>query len=218
MPTSVTLLDGDCALSLSAARGFADWSTVWNSPPNQALHDTRKSPFVLAAGDVISVPDLPLKTVNGATDTSHRFVLKRVWARIHVRFLQRNRDGTEAPIAGATCKVTVGGVEAMTSTNGDGWIDVKVVPNARTATVMVDGESNVRPPFAWQLSVGSLLPLTTRQGALNRLANLGYAAPGENVEQCLSFAVRAFQDESGLESTGEFDSATCDQLEARHGI
>jgi hypothetical protein len=217
MPTDYAIDAGDCTMSVAAEAGYHDWKPVWNAPENQALRESRKSPFVLLPGDTVTVPDPRLKTVERPEMALHRFVLKTLRARLRVRLLQRHADGTQAALAGASCHVTIDEVVTDATSDSDGWVEVKLDPAARAAELKVD-KTQTNPPLGWHISLGTLLPDTETSGAVNRLINLGYRALAEDSQVYLPYAIRAFQEDAGIEVTGELDDATKSELAKRHAI
>ena len=219
MATSKTIALGDCTLSVAVASGFTDWQLVWNHADNESLRDARDSPFCLAEGDQLAVPDLAPKEVTLATGAKYKFVVERPWAHLRVRLLQRDRDddAKDQPLAGAACKLVVGDQTIEITTDGDGWADAKVPPLTRAATLTVAAGKD-HPAIGWSLMVGELAPADDPRGAADRLANLGYGAPGEDAVACLPYALRAFQEDAQLTVTGELDDATVDALAKQHGI
>ena len=219
MATSKSIDVGDCVLSVAVAGGFTDWEPVWNHADNEALRDVRPSPFCLAKGDQLAIPDHAPKKFTLATGAKYKFVVTRPWAHLRVRLLQRDRDkdGKEQPLVGAACQMVVGDQTIAVTTDGDGWVDAKVPPLTRAATLTVAATKD-HPAMGWSLMVGELAPADDPRGAADRLANLGYGAPGEDAVACLPYALRAFQEDAQLTVTGELDDATVDALAKQHGI
>ena len=217
MATSRTIAVGDCTLSVAVASGFTDWEVVWNHADNETLRDVRDSPFCLAEGDQLAIPDLSPKTFTFATGAKYKIVIKRPWAHLRVRLIRRDGDGKDQPVAGAACKMVVGDQTIEVTTDCDGWADAKVPPKTRAATLTVAAAKD-HPALGWSLMVGELAPADDPRGAADRLANLGYGAPGEDPVACLPYALRAFQEDAELEVTGELDDATTDALAKQHGI
>ena len=217
MPKRIVVEKGDCSLSIGAQNGGQAWDKVWNAPDNQALRAVRE-PFTLAVGDEVVVPDVETKTVTVATGKSHTFVVKRPKARVRVRLLSRDAEGKEKAVSGASCHFLVKDrPEVTTSSDGDGWCEAVVPARAKEVRLVVDGTKE-RPVARWKLAAGALAPSESHEGASARLANLGYAVPGQDPLACLPFALRAFQEDTKLEVTGELDDATADALAKRHGV
>ncbi len=144
-------------------------------------------------------------------------MVKRPWAHLRVRLIQRDAQGKDQPVAGAACKVVVDDQTIAVTTDGDGWADAKVPPLTRAATLTVEAAKD-HPAMGWSLLVGELAPADDPRGAADRLANLGYAVAGEDPVACLPYALRAFQEDAQLQVTGELDQATADALAKQHGI
>jgi hypothetical protein len=216
MPKRRVVEKGDCALSIGAEFGGQSWEKVWNAPENQELRAERE-PFTLAPGDKLVVPDVVTKKVTVATGQTHKFVITLPKARVRVRLLAPSSDGMEG-VSGTACRFQVKGVpEVTTTTDADGWCEAVVPARAKEVVLAVEGGED-RPAVRWKLAVGALGPAKSDEGAAARLANLGYAVPGEDPIACLPFAMRAFQEDAKLEVTGELDDATADALRERHGV
>jgi Putative peptidoglycan binding domain len=217
MPTAHVIASGECTLSIAADTGFLDWKPIWNATENEELRQSRKSPFALLPGDTLTIPDVKTKMTQHPTDAVHRFVVKRLRATLRVRLLQRDSKGEEIVIAGASCHLKIDTKVTDATTDGAGWLEVVIEPTAGEAELKVD-KAKDHPALAWHLTLGTVLPDTETQGALNRLANLGYQAPGEAPEAYLPYAIRAFQEDAGIAVTGDIDEATMSELAKRHAI
>jgi len=73
------------------------WQTLWNLSENADLKTARKNPNVLMEGDVVHIPDITLKEESRPTEQSHRFTLKGVPAKLHLRILEQSIQEVEAP-------------------------------------------------------------------------------------------------------------------------
>lgn len=230
-----TVRQGESVESIAHAAGHL-WRTVWDAPENKPLRKLRKNAHVLHPGDVVFVPELRVKDVACATGRQHRFQQKGVPSRLRVRF---TIDGE--PRAGARYVIVVDEQKKREgATDGDGWLDEPVMPDARRAEVRFqvkkeedpdadpqpfegDGDDIVREVepgaeeepaaeaeqvFVFQLR--HMDPTTEITGAQGRLKNLGYSVgpidgqKGPRTEE----ALRAFQQDQGLDVTGELDDAT----------
>jgi hypothetical protein len=103
MPTSHTVNDGDCMSSLAARYGFGSYKTIYDDKANDALRKNRPSPNLLAAGDVVSVPDKKDKQADAKTAETTKFTVKlpKAELRLHLRGL------TGEKLAKAKCKISV---------------------------------------------------------------------------------------------------------------
>lgn len=196
-----TARQGDSVESIAYAAGHL-WRTVWDHSENKPLRDLRKSPHVIAPGDAVFVPDLRLKKVPCATGQQHRFQQKGVPSRLRVRFLV---DGE--PRANAAYVLVIDDKKKKKkqgTTDGDGWLDEPVLPDARRAEVRFEAPAEDNPdddpaPFegegddivredepiaeepagqrehVYVFELRHLDPTTEITGAQGRLKNLGYS-------------------------------------------
>src|SRR3990170_3615968 len=103
MPHSHTAARGESVESIAYAHGLF-WETVWDDPGNAALREARAEPNVLAAGDVLVVPDLRPKEEQAATGRRHVFRRRGVPSVLRVRLLEGS-----TPRAGLAYTVEAGG-------------------------------------------------------------------------------------------------------------
>jgi N-acetylmuramoyl-L-alanine amidase len=200
---------GDCIGSIAYESGFF-WETIWNDPQNKALKEKRKNPNVLLPGDVVYVPDLRPREESVATEQLHRFRLKGVPAKFHIRLLL---DGK--PRANVDYQLEIEGNTVTGKTTGNGEITRSIAPNAR------EGRLRVKNKQGWDeyiLRLGGLDPAENVTGAQARLRNLGFDLGDEHGElgPLTTSALRQFQRWSGLEVTGRLDEATIGQLNEQH--
>jgi N-acetylmuramoyl-L-alanine amidase len=201
---------GESAESIAAAVGHLV-DTVWNAPENASLKSLRKDPHVLMPGDRIFVPPLQPKTFQVRAGAAKRFQVTRPPSRLRLRLL---KDGN--PRANEPFVLTVDGVEDRGTTDGDGRIDRPLPARAERATLAV-GEGEARVEYRLQLR--ALDPATETSGLQARLANLGFdvgPVDGE-IGARTRAALAAFQQEQGLQVTGDPDDATRDRLQQQHG-
>lgn len=244
MPTEYQVKSGDCINSIAFNHGFF-WETLWNHGQNSELKNKRKDPNVLKEGDVIHIPDLTLKEESGATEQRHRFRLKAVPAKLHLRFLKPKdspppEDEPEAggeddcsafsepdpaaapaqemePIANAPYRLDIEGVITEGKSDGDGQVKVSIPPNA--ANGIITFHPGTPEERVFPLSLGGMDPVDTIIGARKRLDNLGYrcSTVEDEVTPELKDAVAGFQKDNGLEVNGELNDATKSKLKEKHG-
>ncbi len=208
MPRSHTAAHGESVESIAYANGLF-WETVWDDPGNAALREERVEPNVLAAGDVLVVPDLRPKEVEAATGRRHVFRRRGVPSVLRVRLLEGS-----TPRAGLAFTVDAGGRLTRGSTDADGWVEAWLMPDVQRGELRIDATGESYP-----FQVGTVSPVQTPLGVQTRLRNLGYlggrpttAATPRAVE-----ALRAFQRARDLPATGEPDEATLAALVDAHG-
>ncbi len=213
MPIRYRVQSGDCILGIAAEFGFTDWNEIWNHPQNSDLRQLRTEPSVLAAGDVVFVPDRKPEVFMLATGKRHRIVVPR--PRVALRPQLLHLDAT--PIAGAKYALAPATKPLEGTTDGNGWFEQKV-PNERDLTLTVNLSDDADGPcYVWRLAIGHLDPVDTDSGLQQRLSNLGYWPAGENAPAVLPFGLRAFQEDHDLDITGKADQATRDKLKEVHG-
>jgi hypothetical protein len=67
--------EGECLHTIADQYGFL-WKTIWDHPDNRQLKSDRKSPESLQAGDIVSIPELRIRTEKCPTDHEYNFRLK----------------------------------------------------------------------------------------------------------------------------------------------
>jgi hypothetical protein len=209
---------GESAESVAHEAGHL-CETVWNDPANAELKQARESPHVLLPGDSLFVPDIEPKTVQCATGRKYTFKRKGVPSKLRVRFLT---DGK--PRAGKPYSFVIDGAQRQGTTDGDGWLEETLSPDAVRAVVQfaaappVDADPaapDLPEAYTYVLNLRHLDPATEVTGAQARLRNLGY--PCGDVDGVLGprtkEALSAFQTDNGLDVTGEVDEATKNRLQ-----
>jgi hypothetical protein len=230
---------GDCMSSVAYEHGFY-WKTLWNAGENESLKSKRKDPNALLAGDVIHIRDLVQKKEPGATAKRHKFRLKGVPTRLRLRLLRPPYDSpppaekrlvsmgayhigasrpakvSRDPEALAPYYLEIDGKVLTGRTNGDGRINVPILPNAKTARLIVHrGTPQER---IYQLRLGGPDPSDTITGVRKRLCNLGYlCSPTGRADAQMRAALAAFQKDEGMHPTGEPNGPTQQRLRSRHG-
>lgn len=206
-----SVAEGECLSSIAFRYGF-HWQTLWDHPGNTALRRLRANPFALEPGDVVRIPPLEPARFTRSTGAKHTFHRKGVPAKLRVRLL----DDAGAARGGLAYALVVDGREAPGShrTDGDGWIDHFIAPDAALA-VMTLTES--REEFRFLL--GRVQPIGTLVGVQARLASLGFfdgAIDGAESD-ALDGAVQDFQVAYGLDPSGVIDDQTRDKLRDAFG-
>jgi N-acetylmuramoyl-L-alanine amidase len=241
-----TVTQGECISSIAERYGLF-WETVWNHPNNAELRQQRENPNVLRPGDVVFVPERREKLESGATDTRHRFLKKGVPAKLRLRLLkepgtegeeptetiQQGRDGKDLtiqrqapesepvedePRADVPFVLQIDGrIVREGHTDGDGRLEVSIPPDAREGRLIV--EPGTERETTIPLNLGHLDPTDTISGVKQRLFNLGFECGqiDETETEELEEALRRFQEQHGLEVTGEANDETRDALRDAHG-
>ena len=219
-----TVDQGESAESIAYDAGLLT-DTVWSDPANADLKKARKSPHVLMPGDALFVPDITPKTISCATGKKHTFKRKGVPSQIKVTFLIGGK-----PWGGKAYTFTVDDQPPKQgSTDGSGVLAETVSPAAGEAVVVFadphpphpdepppDPDAPPPPPLTYTLQLRYLDPADAVTGVQARLANLGYW-PGDidgDVGPRTQAALAAFQNDNGLDPTGELDDATKAKLQS----
>ncbi|WP_224372646.1 hypothetical protein [Hyalangium versicolor] len=168
MASSHTVSQGECMRTIARRHGFSDAMAIWNHPNNEGLRNRRKSPHVLAPGDVVYIPDAKKKVVECATGKSHKFRVRLAKRDVHVVFV----DADGQPLANSPYVLRVGNIERKGQTGADGAIHEKGFhPREERAELELTELGITRT-----LLIGHLNPHHEESGWRQRLANLGYEA------------------------------------------
>jgi hypothetical protein len=203
MPEDYRVNKGDCMSSIAYKHGFF-WETLWNEPKNSAIKSKRKDPNVLQEGDVIHILDLRIKEESCATEKKHKFQLKGVPAKLKVRMMKKGK-----PRKDVKYRLIIDGIAHEGKTNGDGFIEHPLPPDAREGRLTLD-EGNQQDVFIFNL--GHVDPPDIDQGVAGRLHGLGYSTANG-----LPGAIKKFQADNGLQVTGHMDDNTRNKLKENFG-
>ncbi len=198
MPIHYTVQAGDCIDSIALAHGlFPD--TIWNEPANAALKNGRKDQNVLAPGDVVVIPDKRVKEHKAATNKVHAYRRKGVPKLFRVQV----KLPSGAPLKGKPYELAIdAGPATPGSTDGDGWVQRYIPPDAREARLAVAG-------VAWTFELGQLDPVSEVRGIQGRLRALRYyrgEVDGTLGDDTVA-AIKAYQMVHDLEVTGTVSDA-----------
>jgi hypothetical protein len=206
------VLQGECLASIAKQYGFAEWKAVYHHPENKDLRSRRKNPNVLHPGDQVFIPEIRPKVAARSTDSTHKFVLKSVTAKL--RLVLKDQDGVAMP--NKKYKLEVAGKSIEAQTGRDGLIDQPIAANAAdgTLTVWMDDKTKL----VMKLNLGHLDPPDAISGAQSRLRNLGYDAGPTTGSSSARFeaALLGFQRKHGLAESGQLDDDTQGKLEEQH--
>jgi len=200
---------GDCVASIAFEAGLF-WKTIWNLPANARLKAVRKDPYLLLAGDRITIPPIQPKAVTRGTDQLHKFVRKGVPEKFRLRLL----DQKDKPRARVKYVIVIEGTSITGVTGSDGMIEVPIPPNAREGKLVLVETEEEFPIF-----LGHLDPVESVSGVQARLNSLGFmcgAVDGEFGPHTES-AIRSFQAKWGLDSTGTVDGPTKAKILEQYG-
>lgn len=217
--TEHVVRQGDYLSKIAKQYGVADWRILWNDPANAGLRARRKDPNVLYPGDVVVIPDLDDKQVDGSTDKRHSFVVRRAGLEL-VLVLQRPYD---SPLSEVACDLPVEGNQFSGTTDADGRIARPIPPDAQHGDIVLRESGLAIDHHPAPLQIGHLDPVDAPTGQSARLNNLAYqAGPFADcslAENAVLFdsAVQEFQCDQGLTVDGVCGPATQGKLLVVHG-
>lgn len=208
-----TVRQGESLPSIAERYGFVDWSVLYDHAENGDLRALRSDPRVLSPGDKVFIPNKEQKYVEIATEQRHRFQLSRRMEQIQLVLEDDNGNA----FGNLKYQIVIGNEVVDGTTDAGGLVEAEVPAVADEAVLklwLAEGEA----PLEWTLDIGFLDPVDTVAGAQARLNNLGFECPedGEWDDQTEA-AVRAFQEQAGLDPTGALDDATRTRLVEEHG-
>jgi N-acetylmuramoyl-L-alanine amidase len=207
---------GDTMVSIAHRYGFREWRTIYEHPENAELRSKRTDPDVLDPGDKVYIPDKKPRIEVCATEARHKFRLKALKAKFRVALV--NEFGV--PYAGKKYKLEIEGATVEGKLPGDGKLERDVEPTTTKAKLTLwpndDAPDEV---LTWEVKLGHLDSTDRVSGVRGRLNNLGFPCKpdGDELDDTMVEALKAFQASVGLPPSGAIDDATIAQLEARHG-
>ena len=209
-----TVKQGDHICKLAVQYGFYDFHTIWDDGANAELKAKRDNLNVLNPGDVVTIPEKEVKTVDRPTTKRHTFQIKLQQLKLRVVF----KDYFDRSFVGDECLSEVEGTPKTDTTNASGMIERDIDRTAEKGRLIVrELDISVR--------IGHLDPESTTTGQIGRLNNLGYAAgPLDAPEDDLIFksAIEEFQADQNIRDgsgkvTGICDAKTQARLKKVHG-
>jgi hypothetical protein len=202
------VVQGDTLVSIAHKYGFNDWRRIYEAPENEALRAKRPHPMLLAPGDVVVVPEKAPATFIVQPEQKHTFRLAPPLTAYVGLTLE---DEDDRPYANKRYTLVVGAKTYEGRTDPRGFLEHRVAPDAREATLtlhVAEGETQ-----EWTLELGHLAPIDLPAGVQDRLNNLGYTCEDESH---LGPALESFQHDCGLPVTGKADDATRTKLVELH--
>jgi Putative peptidoglycan binding domain len=198
---------GEYLQQIAHRMGF-DADAVWNAPENEALRKERSHPNILAACDILYVPEpKPPRSFKLEVGAVNTFVADTPKVTVSVKLAI---DGK--PCANEPYTVTDGGLPASGTTGGDGLVSFSVPITTAKVTVVLASKS-----IHYPVLIGHLDPIATDSGIRQRLSHLGFLRGGADSGDPVATAISQFQATQALPVTGEIDDATRDALAAAHG-
>lgn len=153
------------------------------------------------------IPDLRIREETRPTDAVHTFKRFGVPEKLRLVVL----DERDEPRAGLRYVLTVDGTSIDGVTGDDGSVEAAIPPDAREGR-LTSFDNGIED---YSLELGHLDPLTKDSGIRARLTNLGLDC-GDN-DESLAQAIMEFQQQRGLDATGEMDDATRTKLKKVYG-
>lgn len=193
MPSKYTVQQGDCISSLAAKFGLP-FQAIWDDPGNADLKQKRPDPNVLFPGDEVVIPDKRLQEENRPVDALHSFKKKDAPTHVKIRLLLDFE-----PRGGESYELQVAGRILKGATDGDGYFEEEIPPDAESGVLLVGTSPTVE---VFQIGFGHLDPVDTDDGVRKRLEALGYDA-----ETSVEGAVKAFQTKQNMDANGTVDDA-----------
>jgi N-acetylmuramoyl-L-alanine amidase len=212
MGESHTVEKGDTLASIAHKFKFRSWEPIWEDPSNASLREKRKNPMVLVPGDVVNIPEKRVREVSCETNKRHTFKLKPLLVPLRFHLT----DETDEPYANVKYTLSVDGESFDGVTTSEGVVEQKVPGKAKKAEVTVfPDEKNMSKKHTWTLDLGHLQPIDTNEGVKARLHNLGYNVGeiNDTMDDNAKRAIRRFQEDHGLQKTGELNDETRKKLE-----
>ena len=213
-PTEHVVRPGECIASIARRYGFRDPKVIYDDPENQELRRLRPNPNQLYPGDVVRIPKAAvLVEARLRTGQKHVVVVPTARRKVRVRVL----DAAGKPRANQPFTIVAEDRTYQGTSDGDGVVEQTISAAVMNATLTL-GEVTLA------LWLGHLNPLSNTDdggvsGAQGRLRNLGYR-PGlidGKLGPKTRAALRQYQEDLGLEVTGELTDETLSALVDDHG-
>jgi hypothetical protein len=205
MPTKHTVQLGDAIESIAEEYGFFS-VTLWDDSGNRELRELRKDPSVLAAGDVVAIPDRRPKTVKVAGGKRHVFKRKGVPVRFRMQLLDEDDEPRKVRY-----QLDIDGKKLEGKTNDEGWIEEWIAPRAQRGKLVLPDDDE-----EYELKLGHLEPVALESGQRARLRNLHLLGEEDDSAEGFAAAIRAFQLRMDLEPTEKMDDETRKKLVEAH--
>jgi Putative peptidoglycan binding domain len=192
-------------------RSGTNWSVaaIQAHERNKLLLENR-SPNALKTGDAVWIPDEPAARKLFALNAGSRgtFVLRGQTRPFSLRLHYPNGE----PIASKPFRLSLGALTLEGTTDAEGMLTTQVPLDATEGVVVADKHSR-------KVVIGGLEPIHMARGIQARLLNLGYApGPIDGVlgDRTIA-AIKAFQEQEGLEVDGIVGDETRAALKAAYG-
>jgi len=178
-PGPYIVWQGDSIPSIAAQSGHF-WQTLWDDPENASLKATRVNPNVLAAGDVVHVPEPRIEFRPCRTGKRHIFRRRGIPALLRVQLYDEGytRAAVRFRLALDTGEIIDG------TTDEKGVLEVRVSPTTRRAALEIEDDA-----YIYLLDIGALDPADQETGVRQRFVNLGVIAEDDDLALAIAGAV-----------------------------
>jgi len=218
MPETYKVKQGDCLSSIASRYGFKSYRSIYDHPQNADFKKRRPNPNLIYPGDELYIPALEVKDQNGATDKLHSFRVSKPMVKLRIKLLDRDRE----PYKYKKYQIQIDSPPRTCSghTTAKGLAEALIPAEATAGKLQLwltddaDDQASIEMP----LQIGHLDPAEEITGVQARLNHLGFACGAADgiVGPKTRAALKRFQEEYGLEETGEIDDATRDKLAELH--
>jgi N-acetylmuramoyl-L-alanine amidase len=187
---------------------------IYADPDNAELWKKRPNPNQLMPGDEVSLGD-PNRPSDLPTGAGHTLMISEGDDETLSIFLGSRTDSS---FAGKNFELTVGDRKAQGTVPDDNVIAADIPLGSDSGELKVWLSDDPEVIASWTLKIGHLDPITEVTGVQARLNNLGYDAGNVDgsEDEDLDAAVAAFQDDVGLEPSGEIDDDVRAALDQAH--
>jgi hypothetical protein len=170
VPKTHNVKQGDHLPNIAKQHGSDNWRTIYDHPLNAIFRSNRTNPNVLLPGDVIWIPDKPIKTVDCKVDSRHCFELTIPTVMLRIVL----RDNEDRPLRHTSYTLTVKDASREGHTDDDGLLQ-QSIPATLESVLLKVGD------MTWELLIGHLDPVDDAgvpvvTGIQARLRNLGLYA------------------------------------------
>ncbi|MEP7127190.1 MAG: peptidoglycan-binding protein [Byssovorax sp.] len=201
MPSSHTVVEGECLASIAARFGFRKWRTVYDDDANADLRSLRPDPNVLSPGDIVTIPDRQVRDEAADTGKRHTYFVASSPTTLRLKIDYERDFDYELTVDGVVVK--------KGSADSDTPIIQAIAASAASGSITVWAKDLGAPRtpangFTYQLELGFLDPVEKVTGVQGRLTNLGfYHGPVDGrLGPKTAEAIRAFERSIRAPETG----------------
>ncbi len=218
-----TVKEGEAMRHIANMYGFRSSKSIYNHEKNVRFRKENPEKHVLKPGAKVWVPEFSLEKMSFEAGKENRFVLKRLKDRLHLELTDENGeilgDKKYEILIRRKGEWVVYGKKKERRTTAGGVIN-KSIPVVKELKLRIWQDGDDQPPKENTLLIGAMDPIDAISGVQDRLTNLGYPCGqndrgkmGTNTEK----ALRDFQNDNGLKTTGKINKETRAALLERFG-